>query len=208
MMMKVRLMKRLSWLFALVLCIPVAHALASPPPPVDWKKQGFSMKMWMDNKGVFGVQAFQEGNGPNDSLGLEYPSGTDIEHVFGGGIWVGGLLDTSVSGSSAPLNLVTTGYEGWILQELTSAFRMTNRRDTVWTASRADSIAPPGWDAYWGGVFRIQSDLRQRLLHEVQRFSGGGGRPCSHESEVLSEFVFLERPIRRRDHCDRVPDRE
>ena len=148
--MKARLMKRLSWLFVLVFCIPVAHVLASPP--VDWKKQGFSMKMWMDNKGVFGVQAFQEGTGPNDSLGLEYPSGTDVEHVYGGGIWVGGLLDTSVSGTSAPLNLVTTGYEGWILAGINECFPGDEPGDSVWTATRADSIAPPGWDAYWGGI--------------------------------------------------------
>jgi hypothetical protein len=140
---------RTLWVFSTLLMLTGSRLLAAPP--VDWEKQGFSMKMWMDNKGLFGIQAFQEGNGPTDSLGLEYPVGTNIEHLFGGGIWVGGFLDTSASGTSAPLKLVTTGYEGWA-GPLFENFPGNDVADTVWETSRADSIAPPGWDAYWNGI--------------------------------------------------------
>ncbi len=147
MMKKASLMKRLSWLF--VLCIPAAHILANPP--VDAKKEGFSMKMWMDNRGTFGKYAYLDAGGVDDSLGLEYPVGTNIEHIYGGGIWVGGFLDTSASGNSTPLKLVTTAYEGWA-GPLVETFPDDAAADTVWVTSRADSVAPPGWDDYWGGV--------------------------------------------------------
>ena len=149
MMKKARLMKRVTLLCVLALSVPVVRMMASPP--VEWKKQGFSINMWMDNKGFFGIQGFQEGNGPNDSLGLEYPVGTNVEHLYGGGIWVGGFLDTSASGNSTPLKLVTTGYEGWS-GPLNENFPGNDVADSVWVTSRADSIAPPGWDAYFNGV--------------------------------------------------------
>ena len=80
---------------------------------VDEKKQGFSMRLWMDNRGVIGRQGYPGGDAvmPDDSLGLEYPVGTNIEHLFGGGVWIGGLLDTSTTGTAPPLRLVTTGYQ-------------------------------------------------------------------------------------------------
>jgi hypothetical protein len=129
----------------LLLLLPAAQA-----QNIDNVKQGFSMKLWMDNLGVFGIQAYP-GTIPADSLGCEYPAGTNIEHIFGGGIWVGGYIDTSVSGTGTPLKRVTTGYEGWS-GPLNETYPGNDPADTVWQYSRRDSVKPPGWDAYWEGV--------------------------------------------------------
>jgi len=140
-------------LFGAGFLLLVSASPAGASPPIEWKKQGFSMRMWMDNKGVFGHQAYNEGNSvPTDTLGLEYPIGSGVEHIFGGGIWVGGFLDTSATGNNTPLKLVTTGYEGWS-GPLYEMYPGNDVADTVWTASKRDSIAPPGWDAYWGPSF-------------------------------------------------------
>jgi hypothetical protein len=119
---------------------------------IEEKKQGFSLRLWMDNRGVFGRQAYP-GTIPDDSLGCEYPVGTNIEHIFGGGIWVGGLLDTSASGNSTPLRLVTTSYEGWAgpPPSLVETYPGNDPGDSIWVASKQDTVKPAGWDAYWGG---------------------------------------------------------
>jgi hypothetical protein len=121
-------------------------------PNVDEKKQGFSMRLWLDNRGVMGRQAYP-GTIPTHALGLEYPVGTNIEHLFGGGVWIGGLLDTSTTGTSPPLRLVTTGYQGWTLAgQLYETFPGSRPADTIWVASRRDTVKPAGWDEYWQGA--------------------------------------------------------
>ena len=118
---------------------------------VQRKKVGFSMRLWMDNRGVFGIQARPTGY-PNDSLGCEYPRGTNIEHIFGGGMWVGSLFDTSAGGTGMPLKLVTTSYEGWAgpPPSLIETYPGNAPGDTIWETSRLDSVEPPGWNDYWG----------------------------------------------------------
>jgi hypothetical protein len=119
---------------------------------IQEKRQGFSLRLWMDNRGVFGIQA-RPGTYPNDSLGCEYPAGTNVEHIFGGGIWIGGRYDTSAAGGGTPLSLVTTSYEGWAgpPPSLVETYPGNDPGDTVWVASRLNPVKPDGWDAYWGG---------------------------------------------------------
>jgi hypothetical protein len=122
-------------------------------PNVDTVKQGFSMRLRLDNRGVMGRQAYK-GTIPDDSLGLEYPFGTNIEHVFGAGVWIGGLLDTSTTGTAPPLKLVTTGYQGWTLAgQLFETFPGSSPADTFWRATQRDTVKPVGWDEYWGLAF-------------------------------------------------------
>ena len=117
------------------------------------------MRMEMDNRGAFGVITYP-GSVPADSLGLEYPIGAKVEHLFGGGLWIGGLLDTSQAGGETPLRLVTTFYEGWAEAPLFEGTPGNTSADTIWRASRRDTVEPPGWSAYWGGSlpFRPISD--------------------------------------------------
>lgn len=120
----------------------------------DFVKQGFSMKLQMNNLGAFGRVAYPPFSvNPNppaaESLGLEYPLGQDIEHVYGGGLWIGGKVDTSRFGTSAPLKLVTVSYEGWA-GPYWECFPGTDPRDGFWQADRNDTAPPPGWYDYWG----------------------------------------------------------
>ncbi len=124
-------------------------------PPVDAKKQGFSMRMMMNNVGAIGhvtYPPFNVGgaNIPAESLGLEYPIGQRVEHLFGGGVWIAGLLDTSAAGNIAPLRLTSTSYEGW--GGGYEFYPGSTAADTIWVASRREAVEPPGWRQYWGSA--------------------------------------------------------
>ncbi len=120
----------------------------------DYVKAGFSLKVQMNNVGSMGRVAYAPWSPtPNapvaDSLGLEFPAGARVEHLYGGGVWIGGQLDTSTSGPPTHLKRVSVAYEGW-LGPYFEFFPGTSPADTFWRASKGDSVAPPGWDAYWG----------------------------------------------------------
>jgi hypothetical protein len=135
-----------------------AHLLA---PNIRRVKQGFSMKVQLENTGVTGHYAYGA-NAPNDSIGLEYPLGQRIEHLYGGGIWIGGKLDTTALGQSGPqLKLVSTSYEGWgAVQELREFYPGGSAADTFWVFRSKNAPKPLGWDAYWEGAlpFNLISD--------------------------------------------------
>ena len=145
----------------------VPESLAQPSGRQRYKsvKQGFKMKAMLGNNGSMGRVAYPPwveppNPPPGDSIGLEFPLGDRIEHLYGGGLWIAGLLDTARVGTSPPLRLVTTAYEGWQGPHYEFFAGEDTVRDRFWTASRFDSTAPPGWDAYWGGSlpFRPISD--------------------------------------------------
>ena len=117
-------------------------------------KAGHSLKVQMNNTGSLGRIAYAPWSAnPTapvaDSIGLEYPANARIEHLFGGGVWIAGQLDTSVSGTGTPLKRVSLAYEGWAGPYF-EFFPGTSPADTFWRASLADSVEPPGWETYWG----------------------------------------------------------
>lgn len=119
------------------------------------RKQGFSMKMMLNNVGAMGRVAYppfrSSPDPPPDSLGLEYPIGQRIEHLFGGGLWIGGILDTTRGpGSNPPLKLVTVCYEGWS-GPYYEMYPGNTPADTIWRANR-NTPKPADWDSYWGGA--------------------------------------------------------
>jgi hypothetical protein len=127
-------------------------------------KQGYSMKLEFNNMGGFGRIGYPPYRvTPNppaaESLGLEYPVGQLIEHVYGGGIWIGGILDTSRTGTSPPLRLLSLAYEGWAgpYYEL---FPGSQQADSIWRVYGRNAPKPSGWDAYWSGAlaFRPMAD--------------------------------------------------
>jgi hypothetical protein len=135
-------------------------------PYVDEATQGFSMKIRISTVGAIGRVAcppFSPGNPAGcaaESLGLEYPIGARNEHLYGGGVWIGGLLDTSIAGTAPPLRLVSVSYEGWagpLFEFYPGHARAsdTSRGDSFWRATRRDSTPPPGWNAYWGSTHRF-----------------------------------------------------
>lgn len=120
-------------------------------------KQGFGMKLQMDNGGALGYVTYPpRTNAPRDSIGLEYPVGQKIEHIYGGGIWVAGQIDTSVAGNRPKIKRVSTAYEGYGPSGGSELFEFYPRQaaaDSFWVGRKGDSLKPPGWEAYWGATY-------------------------------------------------------
>ncbi|HEX9655282.1 MAG TPA: hypothetical protein VGB89_00045 [Bacteroidota bacterium] len=140
--------------------------------------QGYSMKIQMDNRGVFGLQAYPGGAQNPNGLGLEYPAGTTVEHLFGSGIWVGGLLDTTASGSGTRIRVVSTGYQGWE-GPLFEFYPGSSPADTIWKTFGIGDPEPPGWSAYWGSLlpFRPLSDNDNHCLYSDNNVVVSGAVP-------------------------------
>jgi hypothetical protein len=173
----------------LALCTLLIFAGTAPAqiPPVDFAIQGSSMRLRFNNVGAFGHIACPPFNPANpggcedDSIGMEYPVGSHEEHLYGSGIWVGGLLDTSSSGSSTALHLVSLSYEGWA-GPYYEFYPGTSAADTIWEAAHG-APKPAGWDQYWG------NDLPYRPFADDNRF-------CSYTD--TSVRVAIHTPLRLR----------
>lgn len=144
---------------------PASGVISSPglAPNQRSAKQGFSMRMMTDNKGVFGLQAYPGGDpAAPESLGLEYPIGERVEHLFGAGIWVGGLVDTNQNPNiqGPKIRGVSTAYEGWS-GPLYEFYPAADQADSIWIVRGKNAQKPAGWDAYWGNALPFQpiSDL-------------------------------------------------
>jgi hypothetical protein len=125
------------------------------PANVKNAKQGYSMRLIFDNRGAFGRVAYAGvigGLDPGpDSVGLAYPIGQPYEHVFGAGLWVGGKLDTAQIGTSTPVTIVTTGYEGWAGPYF-EFYPGSSPADSIWKATGRGAPRPQSWDVYWGNL--------------------------------------------------------
>lgn len=109
---------------------------------VPWAKrvrQGFSMKVWLSNQIAMGIEAWGD-NGSDVpvedcgvGIGLDHPAGTGscIEHLFGAGPMIGGLVNgvRRVSQSYAE-----TGDQDF------SLFRKDTLRDKIWYTSVNDNF--------------------------------------------------------------------
>src|SRR3989442_311009 len=97
------MMKRLRyWCFIPTIVVMMVHAADEPKHDfskigryanrVAWAKrirQGFGMPVWMSNEMIMGNQA---ATGVSD-VGLDFPAGSNNEHLFGGGPIIGGIVD-------------------------------------------------------------------------------------------------------------------
>lgn len=117
---------------------------------VRYARQGYSMRLCFNNEGVFGRVAYPQGiNTLQDSIGLEYPIGSSYEHIFGGGLWVGGILDTSIGPTPAFVRAVTTAYEGWAGPYF-EFFPGSSLIDSIWKVVGRGVPRPSSWETYWG----------------------------------------------------------
>jgi len=114
---------------------------SSSPDDILLIKQGFNMRVWLGSNATIGLGANQDFNVP-DGLGLEYPVGSKIEHLFGGGIWIGAIVDTGTSGNPRRVIAVTTGYGGSSSGYVREMFGHLTDRDTFYTASISDLYSP------------------------------------------------------------------
>lgn len=137
--------------FALALAAGMTYQAAAQVPNYDFAVQGFGMKIRIANVGSIGhvacppFNANNPGNCAPESLGLEYPVGRQVEHLYGGGLWIGGLV---ANPTGPPRRLVSVTYEGWS-GPYYEFFPGTSPADTFWTAASGDSVKP-GWNEYWG----------------------------------------------------------
>jgi hypothetical protein len=99
--------------------------------------QGFDMRVWISNEAVAGQWAFDNGIPPGvePQYGLEYPAGSGIEHLWGSGPMIGGIVDGSrrVSGAFEDL-------------EGRKSFRPDQAhplRELIWRTSVRDSLSEP-----------------------------------------------------------------
>ena len=151
----------------------------------DQAGQGYSMRVQLNNWGVFGQAApFSD-----DSIGIEYPIGADVEHLYGGGIWVGGRLDTSATGTFPPLTLVSSAYEGWVGPEEFKPGLLP--ADTFWTVEGQGNPKPDGWDEYWGSAlpFRSMADHSLHCWYADTGVAVGGHIPLRIRI-IQSTFVW------------------
>lgn len=72
-------------------------------------KQGFHLQAWMGSNGTIGQGAFDDFL-PPDGIGMEYPVGSRIEHLYGAGLWIGAIVDTGAPGAPSRIAAVTKAY--------------------------------------------------------------------------------------------------
>ncbi|MBI5472094.1 MAG: T9SS type A sorting domain-containing protein [Ignavibacteriae bacterium] len=134
--------------------------------------QGDSMKVSMNNVGVFGRIVHNWPSPRPFFVGMQYPARTDLEHLYSGGIWIGGMIDT-LSGRW-PLVSTVSEYDPYITGELSSA---GGSADTVWKTKGRNSPKPSGWDGYWGNSIAFRSPGDQNFFCT---YSDYFYRPSSH----------------------------
>ena len=151
-------------------------------------RQGYSMRMWMDNRGALGRVVSDTAGGP----GLEYPVGSGAEHVFGAGLWVGGKLDTAVVGNSPPVTLVTTAYEGWVGPYF-EFFPGPSAADSIWQVSGRGTPRPSEWNGYWGNLIPPASfsDNDDYCLYDDSHVQVANHIPL-HLKVAQSSFVWQD----------------
>ncbi|HLF14200.1 MAG TPA: hypothetical protein VI932_04870, partial [Bacteroidota bacterium] len=100
--------------------------------------QGFDMQVWISNQMTIGLQAFDGGSIPagfTPRYGLEYPAGSGIEHVYGAGPWIGGIVDGT--------RHVSEGYNGDSAGKFIRPDPRHPLRELIWQTAVRDSITEP-----------------------------------------------------------------
>ena len=108
---------------------------------VSWAKrykQGCNMKLWISSQLEMGTQAWNDGGilPPEPctaaGIGMDYPVGACIEHLFGGGPWIGGIIDGT--------RRVSEGYNGDAGDSEFYPERKDSSRDKIWRTSTMDTL--------------------------------------------------------------------
>ncbi|MBI5020156.1 MAG: hypothetical protein HZB59_01840 [Ignavibacteriales bacterium] len=95
-------------------------------------KQGFNMKVWLSNQMTMGTQAWDGGSESTpDGFGLEYPAGSGVEHLYGAGPRIGGIIDGTIH--------VSEGYEGSLPKKEFLPERAHLPRERFWQTSIRDT---------------------------------------------------------------------
>lgn len=122
----------------------------------QYMKQGYDLGLLISNFSVIGHAAAQDVLGDRsryssvDSLiGCRYPFGSPVEHIYGGGPFVIGIMKT-INNRSGTYAIFTT--QGYSTSGGNSDFApYSGSGDHIWVTSKG-SPKPAGWDKYWGGA--------------------------------------------------------
>jgi hypothetical protein len=155
-------------------------------------RQGYSMRLCLSNRGAMGYFGYTVPPAPCSSRGLEYPVGdTTIEHLVAGGLWVGGILDTSQGGAASPVPLVTTAFEGGAGPNY-EFFPETSAADSIWTVQGRGVPRPASWESYWGDLIpRVSfSDNDHYCMYDDSHVSVNGHVPL-HVRVTQSSYSWV-----------------
>src|SRR5437879_1385881 len=117
---------------------------------VSWAKhalQGYNMKLWISNQMKLGLAAWDPlpvppGDCGDQGIGLEYPVGKCIEHLFGAGPWIGGIVKG--------VRRVDEGYNGDDGRSEFLPQRQDTARDRIWhTHTGLESYDSNGYRGYY-----------------------------------------------------------
>jgi len=143
------------------------------PPQSAHVRQGNSLQISFDNSAVFGRYAMAS-NYPG--FGIRYPVPSLIEHLYAGGIWIGGKVDTTSGGTGERIRVVSTGFEGWA-GPLREFFPPNPAIDSVWRVFGRNAPKPSGWDEYWGTSLPYRAPADQNFFCRYQDYFF---RPVGH----------------------------
>ncbi|MBI3765024.1 MAG: hypothetical protein HY277_00795 [Ignavibacteriales bacterium] len=118
-------------------------------------KQGFNMRVWLSNQMAMGLQAWDGGSEATpDGYGLEYPAGSGVEHLYGAGPWIGGIVDG--------VRRVSEGYNGDNAEKEILLERSHPLRDHFWRTGIGDKGKQHDLLGYSGYYFNKGITVHQR----------------------------------------------
>ncbi|MFI5253715.1 MAG: T9SS type A sorting domain-containing protein [Bacteroidota bacterium] len=126
-----------------------SHGLGfAKPGTVTWNVQalqGYNMRVWMNNSLILGKSAF-EGSPPpgwcgSTGIGLAYPYYACVEHLFGGGPWVGAVINGT--------RYVTEIYNGDAGDGELIPQQADSLRSPIWHTSVYDTLLDPNRPGYY-----------------------------------------------------------
>lgn len=117
------------------------RSLIAPPVQLQTKQESFDMKIWLGTNATIGQRAFLDGI-PPDGVGVEYPIGSGLEHLYGTGVWIGTIVDTGSVGNTNKVYAVTTGYDWGAQGPRHEMLGHQTPRDIFYRASTLDLRSP------------------------------------------------------------------
>ncbi len=129
---------------------------------VTWAKryqQGFSLKVWLSNQIAMGIEAWDPFTVPpnecsDPGIGMEYPAGTCIEHLYGAGPLIGGIVNG--------VRRVTEGYNGDNAQMEFLPEKQDTARDKIWKTHVGQEEFHPNGDGYSGYYYNHGIQVNRR----------------------------------------------
>ncbi|MBI1804369.1 MAG: hypothetical protein HY033_04660 [Ignavibacteriae bacterium] len=172
-------MKRRCFIFPLLLIIVVLTANAADKSAFDfaraggrslgktavgvaWAKrvlQGYNMRVWLSNQMAMGIEAWDPFNVPDGDcgspgIGMEYPVGACIEHLYGAAPFIGGKINGAIH--------VSEGYNGDDARMEFLPERQDTARDKIWRTHAGTEEFHPNNDGYSGYYWRNNIQVNRR----------------------------------------------